>query len=70
MTWNYRIVRTQTPDGPQYGVFEVYYDDDGRPSMRTVDPITFTGDTEEEVREDLARAARPLTVLDDSEIGA
>lgn len=70
MTWNYRIVELDKADDEElrFGVYEVYYDDDGRPWARTANPISFTGETVDEVRDALARASRPLTVLKDSEI--
>jgi len=44
MTWNYRIVQTETPYGPMWGLYEVYYDDDGKPTGRTMEPTDFTSD--------------------------
>lgn len=43
-TWNYRVVQTQTKDGPMWGIYEVYYDEDERPVFRTADPISITSD--------------------------
>lgn len=70
MTWNYRVVKTETKDGPMWGIYEVYYDDD-KPTMRTVDPITFTSDEGPEgIVDALNHALKTLEdrgVLDDSE---
>jgi hypothetical protein len=43
-TWNYRIVRTETKDGPMWALHEVYYDDAGRPVAMTADPTDFASD--------------------------
>jgi hypothetical protein len=39
MTWNYRIVKTETPDGYSYGIYEVYYDESRKPIARTETPV-------------------------------
>ena len=41
MTWNYRIVkfRDEWDEKEYYGLFEVYYGDDGKPEARTEDPF-------------------------------
>jgi len=36
MVWNYRVIKYA--DG-RFGLHEVYYDDDGIPTGRTVDPM-------------------------------
>jgi hypothetical protein len=60
MTWNYRIVLTEGAHGQSFGLYEVYYDADGRPETRTTDPTSFGGyDVDEgasEVQKDLAMA--------------
>jgi hypothetical protein len=60
MTWNYRIVLTEDAHGQSFGLYEVYYDAEGRPEARTTDPISFGGyDVDEgavEVQKDLATA--------------
>jgi hypothetical protein len=73
VTWNYRIVQTETDDGLMWGVYEVYYDEDDRPISRTEDPIAFTSDeSAEDVRHALSLAltnARTQALLSDNEIG-
>ena len=43
MTWNYRVVRLDYEDEYEYGVYEVYYDNDGNPASRTENPVGCTG---------------------------
>lgn len=73
MHWNYRIVKTETKDGPDWGIYEVYYDENDKPIMRTVDPIAFTSDEGPEGVIDAINLAlgtmKVHGVLDDSEIG-
>ena len=67
MFWNYRVVKT----AGGYGVFEVYYDDDGKPISRTEDPILdFLLEEPEGIREELKTitAACDAPTLLDSEI--
>ena len=57
MNWNYRIVRVPNKFGDcEYGLYEVYYNELGHPSMRTSDPVTFVGDSSEEVYNSLRLA--------------
>jgi hypothetical protein len=47
MTWNDRVVRTANGDEEWFAIYEIYYDDDGRPEARTEAPtnlanISFT----------------------------
>lgn len=52
MSWNYRIV-WQTVDGePIYGLHEVFYDADGKPSSWSVEPVLPAADSEEGIRFD------------------
>ena len=78
-TWNYRIVLTRGdgPSGPweAYGLFEVHYDNAGRPEARTVDLASFACDSDEGPEgivgslELALRDARTRPVLDDDDIG-
>jgi hypothetical protein len=43
MTWNYRVVRLDYEDDSEYGIYEVYYDDDGKPISRTENPVGCVG---------------------------
>ena len=68
MTWNYRVVRTIDRAEESFAIYEVYYDDDGRPEARTAEPAYPAGETLEELQEDLAWYLRALQepVLDDA----
>jgi hypothetical protein len=43
MTWNYRVVRVDYEDESQYGIYEVYYDENEKPISRTENPIGCIG---------------------------
>ena len=54
MSWSYRVVKTAAG----YGVFEVYFDDEGRPISRTQNPILdFLLEEPEGFREELKHIA-------------
>lgn len=66
MTWNYRIVKYF--DGSGFGLHEVHYDSDGVPKSMTKEPVRFTGETPEEIRESMVLArsdASRRSVLDE-----
>jgi hypothetical protein len=68
VNWNYRVVKK--PEG--YSVYEVFYDDEGRPWARTEDPTLdfFCPTPEDLVAElDIIRRAFDRPPLDDEEIG-
>jgi len=44
MSWNYRIIHH--PDG-HYALHEVFYDNSGRPTAMTEEPVAFIADAEE-----------------------
>ena len=46
MTWNYRIVQIDS----DFGIYEVYYDDEGNPMARTEDPVGCVGGDLKELR--------------------
>lgn len=51
MTWNYRVMlfpAVQEIDEPYYGIVEVYYDDQGKPSGYTENPVRVTWDEGED----------------------
>lgn len=68
MTWNYRVVRTTDGEEESFAIYEVYYDDDGRPEARTEDPVHPSGETLEELAEDFTyyQAALSQPMLDDT----
>ena len=45
MSWNYRVVRYR--NGEDFGLHEVFYDDDGLPWGMTENPATFVSGTDE-----------------------
>jgi hypothetical protein len=51
VTWNHRVI--QHDDGT-LGIYEVYYDDDGKPYMWTEDAFVI-GDDADELMEELTR---------------
>jgi hypothetical protein len=53
--WNYRILKLEDPDGNEniYQVHEVYYDDDGTINYWSSDPVSPSGTTTQELREDI-----------------
>lgn len=55
MSWNYRIVKTTFEQGDRYAIHEVYYDESGNPTSRTVEPCCPIGDTLEELRAEMER---------------
>lgn len=65
--WNHRVVRI---DG-ELRVFDVYYDDLGRPVARSVTPTSLYGESLDELYAllQLLEEALGKPILDDSEIG-
>jgi hypothetical protein len=71
MYWNHRVCKQEVPslDGEtetQYGIHEVYYNDGGKPSGCTENPIAVVGEDIDEIRETVKRfhKALSLPVLD------
>jgi hypothetical protein len=62
MTWNYRLIKwsASTSEGivteEGVAIHEVYYDAQGNPTSWTSNPVSFSGDSPEEVIEILGRA--------------
>jgi hypothetical protein len=70
-TWNYRLVKVNCPF-TEYNLYEVYYDDEGRPVARTERPATLGGDTEQEALDAIRHAFEDAffnRTLKDEEIG-
>lgn len=71
MIWNYRIVHVPNEWGEvEYGIYEVFYEDDKSPWLRTERPIDFVADTPEDLIRILQMAlkdAQKYRVLEDSE---
>jgi hypothetical protein len=71
MAWNYRIVRYR--NGTGYGLHEVFYDADGKPTGMTEKPATFGCDADQDPVEEIMRsldlayyAARKSSILDEA----
>lgn len=66
MHWNHRVVQTTDRDGgPIFGLYEIFYDDDGRPGARTENPLDLGGfervdDLRKELKLMLAGAVLPV----------
>ena len=70
MSWNHRVVKYTDGDGTtHFGIHEVYYDSDGRPSMYTESAMAPYGETLEELAQDLERMRGALVkpVLSDAD---
>ena len=59
-TWSYRVVKKTSGCEEFYGVHEVYYTEDGKPEMVTVEAVGPVGDTVKELRQELAYMLRAL----------
>lgn len=53
MSWNYRVLKRRYGSDVSYGVYEVYYDGEGRVVACSESPAEPYGDTFEELVEDL-----------------
>lgn len=56
MAWNYRVVRQDDT----YTIHEVYYDQEGRITAFSTNPVAPCGETLEELRVDMDRQRRAL----------
>ena len=70
MTWNYRIVKHDTGKTAYFAVHEVFYDDKGKVTNWTADPIDIVGDNKSEVVKTLKQMTSDITtpVLKESEL--
>lgn len=70
MSWDHRVMRHREGDAVWYAVHEVYYDEAGRPTACTENPVEPFGETFEELRDDLHLFAKALEkpVLDYDDI--
>jgi hypothetical protein len=57
MKWSreYRVCHRPTIPGGGYAVHEVYYDDDGRPTMYSKQPVSPWGDIPEELEMEMGQ---------------
>ena len=58
--WNYRFVEVVINGEREIGLYEVYYDDEGRPNGRTKELATFSGATKMEAWDAYSRAGAAL----------
>ena len=69
MSWNYRILKRRYGEDVSYGVYEVYYDDEGRVVACSEWPLEPFGETFDDLAADLqlfaAAATRPALDYDE-----
>ena len=53
MSWNYRVMKRTYPTGDTYGIYEVYYDDDGITRSWAEGVVGHECGSIEELRDDL-----------------
>lgn len=61
MSWNYRVIKKVKRDEECYGIYEVFYNDDGEIELVSVDPAPVTGRSLQEMQdtfEKMVEAAR------------
>lgn len=70
MKWNYRVIYHGKPGDVWFGIYEVYYEDDGTVACWTTEPVGIVGDDMDELRRsyDLIAEAFKMPVLDESEL--
>ncbi len=55
MTWNYRIIHHDKDKHPYFAVHEVFYDDDGKITSWTAEPIDITGESKPDLIKTLGK---------------
>lgn len=69
MSWNHRVIRKTFGDETYFQIHEVYYDDQGKPKVCTVDSVAAMGETPEILRSELimmlAAYEKPILDYDD-----
>ena len=65
MTWNHRVLKRVYSPGEKceethYQIYEVYYNEEGKPTSCTMEPDYPTGESINELREDLERMIKAL----------
>lgn len=70
MTWNYRVIKQEQPEGTAFAIYEVYYDEQDNIQFISNDPQNPFGETIEELRGDLEYMLQALDkpVLDMEEV--
>ena len=63
MHWNHRVIKKECrndADETTYGIHEVYYNNNGVPTMCTEEPIRLLGDSVKDLKETLERMMKAL----------
>ena len=61
MSWNYRVIRSQEPNGGfYYAIHECYYDGDRLPHRWTASPVSVSGETHAELLTTLQQMHRAV----------
>lgn len=70
MTWNYRVIKQEHPEGTTYAIYEVYYDEQDNILFISKDPMNPHGETITELQNDLKhmRQALKKPILDMDEV--
>lgn len=72
MTWNHRVVRQDTPEGPVFTVHEVFYAAEDRITNWTERPVAPLGDSLDELRQEIEMfreaCAKPVLVERDGHL--
>lgn len=70
MTWNYRVIKQEHPEGTAYAIYEVYYDEQGTILFISKDPMNPCGKTITDLKNDLKhmRQALKKPILDMDEV--
>lgn len=70
MTWNYRVIKQERPEGMTYAIYEVYYDEQDNIQFLSKDPVSPHGETITELTNDLKymRQALKMPILDMDEL--
>ena len=57
-TWEYRIIKHDTGETEYYAVHEVYFDKSGKAEGWTEEPVSISGDNQQEVQKILGQMAK------------
>ena len=56
--WNFRVIKRETVDGATYGIYECYYDSNGRIYSISENSIAPQGETIVDLQDEISRMAR------------
>ena len=60
MAWNYRVIQRKYKDEAIFAIYEVYYDNNGKPNGITEQPFYPHGYSLQELKEDLKKYVSAL----------